>query len=365
MPRMIDLIRQSAAPASIMRAASRGALSLPAPEMVEILVALTRHPTLGDQAELTLATWDEASATAIAADPQTPGPVLEYMSSPRHLRPALLPALLENPSVDEDRLSELAATAPAASIQTLLNSGRVRKSFRTIQSLSQNRQLDERQTSELRSLLALRQREQDAANDPLGDAVASAYVREHADDISAAEGQPFALVGWTLEEQAELAQASSSVSATSQAAAAAKAKPERESTIKRIAKLSVGERVQVALKGNKEERFILIRDGVKVVCNAVIESPKVSESEVEMFASMKNVNESVLRGIAGKRKFIKSYAVIRILTSNPRCPIDVVIPLLSHLLTLDMKNLASNKNISETVRKLAHKMFRDRLTRNE
>jgi hypothetical protein len=362
--RMIDLIRESAAPASIMRTAARGALSLPAPEMVEILVALTRHPMLREQAQLTLASWDETSAEAIAADPHTPGPVLEYMSAPRNLRPVLLPILLDNPSVDEDRLAEICATASSASIPVLLNSARVRKSFRALEKLSANRLLDERQTSDVRSLLALRRREQDLAEDPLGEVDVSGYIREHADEIKAAENQPFTLLGSTLEEQAELAPVPSGLT-TAKAVAAVNNKVERESTIQKIARLSVGERVQLALKGNKEERFILIRDGVKVVCTAVLESPKVTDSEVEMFASMKNVSDSVLRGIAGKRKFIKSYAVIRILTSNPRCPIEVAIPLLPHLLTPDMRNLASNKNISETVRKMAQKIFRDRLSRNE
>ena len=58
------------------------------------------------------------------------------------------------------------------------------------------------------------------------------------------------------------------------------------------------ERVQLAMRGSREERMILIRDGVRVVAVAVLESPKVSEQEMESFANMKNVQEVVLRGIA-------------------------------------------------------------------
>jgi hypothetical protein len=309
---MIELIKASAVPATILRAAARGALSLPASEMVEILVFLTDHPAFGPRATSTLAAWDEDSLTEIAADPNTPPAVLKYLSESRNLIPAAgcQPENLE----------------PVAS-----------------------------------------------ADQPLDDAELSAYVNEHAEEIKAAETQPFSLFGWTAEEQAEVAgtlpesePVPPSPAGPSTVAAAAAAKPEKErgSTIQKIARLSVGERVQLALKGNKDERFVLIRDGVKVVCNAVIDSPKVTDSEVEMFASMKNVNESVLRAIASKRKFIKSYAIIRILTSNPRCPIDISVPLLSHLLTLDLKYLSANKNVAETVRKMSLKIFRDRLTRN-
>ena len=67
MSRMIDMIRQSAVPANLMRTAARGALALPAPEMLEILVYLSSHPIFGEQARMTLATWDEASASSTCA----------------------------------------------------------------------------------------------------------------------------------------------------------------------------------------------------------------------------------------------------------------------------------------------------------
>src|SRR4029079_18818554 len=126
----------------------------------------------------------------------------------------------------------------------------------------------------------------------------------------------------------------------------------RLSVLQRIARMSVGERVQLSMKGSREERFILIRDGSKVVSGAVLESPKVTEQEVETFASMKNVQESVLRGIAGKRKFRKNYAVIRNLANNPRCPLDVQLTLMKNLLNNDLRAVSMNKNISDTVRKL-------------
>ena len=62
MPRMIELVRQSAVPANTMRTAAKGALELPAAEMIEILVYLTTSCIFGEQAEITLASWDEASA---------------------------------------------------------------------------------------------------------------------------------------------------------------------------------------------------------------------------------------------------------------------------------------------------------------
>ena len=127
-----------------------------------------------------------------------------------------------------------------------------------------------------------------------------------------------------------------------------------------IARLTVGQRVQLAMRGTKEERSILIRDGSKLVSSAVLVSPKVSEAEIENFAALKNVQEQVLRDIARNPKYKKSYPVIRNLASNPRTPLDLSLGLMNHLMVMDLKNLSMNKNVPETLRKIALKRFKEK-----
>ena len=135
----------------------------------------------------------------------------------------------------------------------------------------------------------------------------------------------------------------------------------RDNTVQKINKLDVKGRIQLAMKGSKEERSILIRDGTKIVALAVLESPKVSDGEVEHFAAQKNVLEAVLRAIPMKRRFAKQYGVLRSLVANPRTPLDVSLGLMKHMLVQDLKNLSGNKEISDTVRKLALKMFKQKM----
>src|SRR3984893_15763688 len=107
MSRMIDLIRASALPSNLMQSAAKGSLSVPPPETIEILVYLAVHnKVFGQQAQLTLAGWDEASSRVAASESSTPKEVLDYLISPKNLRPVLLPALLGNPSVSEESLVE-------------------------------------------------------------------------------------------------------------------------------------------------------------------------------------------------------------------------------------------------------------------
>ncbi len=135
----------------------------------------------------------------------------------------------------------------------------------------------------------------------------------------------------------------------------------RENALQKISRLNVQGRIQLALKGNKEERSLLIRDGTKIVAFAVLEAPKLSDGEVEKFASQKNVLEAVLRQIPLKRKFMKNYKIVRNLVANPRTPLDLGLTLMKNILPPDLKAIGSNKDVSETIRNLAMKMYKQKM----
>ena len=92
----------------------------------------------------------------------------------------------------------------------------------------------------------------------------------------------------------------------------------------------------------------------------MLESPKISDGEVEAFAGQKNVLEAVLRAIPMKRRFMKQYGIVRALVFNPRTPIDVSLTLVKNLQTTDLKHLSGNKEVSETVRKIALRTLRQK-----
>jgi hypothetical protein len=355
-PRMIELIKQSAVPANVMRSAARGALSLPAGEMVEILVYLSGHHLFGEQAKLALAGFDQQSMQPIAANPATPQEVLLYLAAPENVRAELLPALLENPSLPSSALLELAMSHSHDVLAAMVASGRVRGDSAVLHVLAGNADLAPAQRAQIESLLA--SEEPPSSGAPVDEDIlainqeVSKYITEHAAEIAAEEARRFELTDLTEDEKKEI-HAQKDAQPTDE-------ERKRMSPLQKIASLTVGERVQLAMKGNREERFILIRDGCKVVSSAVLECPKLSDQEIETFAAMKNVQESVLRGIAGKRRFMKLYPVVRALVSNPRCPLDVALPLLKSLLVQDLRNLSMNKNVPDTLRKLAFKMFKEK-----
>lgn len=148
------------------------------------------------------------------------------------------------------------------------------------------------------------------------------------------------------------------------AEAAAIAEPDesrRQTLLQRISKMTVAQRVQFAIKGGSDARRTLIRDSNKVVQRAVLQSPRLTDQEVEAFASMANLTEEILRLIAGNRNFRKNYAVVRNLLTNPKTPLDVSLHILPMLNAQDLKRLTMNKNIPETLRTTAFKLQRTRL----
>ena len=393
MPRMLDLIRASAVPSNLVQSAAKGSLSLPVPEMLEILVYLaTQNKVFAEQAQLTLASWDENSASTIAADPKTPTDVLDYMLVPKNLRAALLPALLSNPAVSEAALAKLASRVSRAGADVISSSPRsasplIQQALRVNPNLSSTSSappndgpsanpVASASADDILATDSVPEAETPEPSSSDGDDVLSeevtAYLSEHGDEI-AAEDKPFQPIGGIHEDilsveaeaTAAAAGAGHDASAGSGKAFAAKktylsAEEQRGSALQKISRLDVKGRIQVAMKGTKEERSILVRDGTKVVALAVLESPKVTDAEVEMFASQKNVLEALLRGITMKRRFMKDYNIVRNLTCNPRTPLDVSLGLMKNLHVNDLKTLSTNKDVSDTIRKLALKMYRQK-----
>jgi hypothetical protein len=335
--------------------------------------------------------------------------VLNYFISPDNLRPKLLPALLENPSVPESELAKLALGALRETAEVILNSTRAKSLPAVVEALRANPYLKKveiealRQAADQPAVPAAPAAQPEAApaaapevaippvteavevataSDPPGspeeEEVVSTYLKENATEIAAEANKPFQAIGGIVEllgpdyfPVTQQQDAPAPVPADSATAAAptpaahrkppAHAEPERKNTLQKINSLDVKGRIQLALKGNKEERSILIRDGTKVVALAVLEAPKLSDGEVEKFASQKNVLEAVLRQIPLKRRFMKNYIVVRNLVANPRTPLDLGLGLMKNLLIQDLKNISANKEISETIRKLALKMYKQKL----
>ena len=227
MSAILDQIKRNALPAAVLRTAAKGALPLPGPEMIEILVYLTHNPIFAQDAKMTLAGWDLQSAIEAISHADAPPEVIGYFWAEQNRRRAMMPALIENPGVTENMLMELAGEAPREIVSVLLASERVRSLPGVIEALTANPRVLPAELEALHgqpSLNVLEQitRSEDAgavqqsvpaegpvsaieesevmtpfeseAVDPELEATMRAWEKQYAAEIAAAENEPFELV---------------------------------------------------------------------------------------------------------------------------------------------------------------------------
>jgi hypothetical protein len=388
---ILELIKKNAVPVNVMRSAALGSLPISSDETLEVLVYLTNNPLFGQDARMTLARWDAQSAMEVLGKETTAPEVLLYFWQEQNRRPGLMPTLIENPAIPENLLMELAGDGSREIVNMLLASERARALPSVVEALSANEYVTPAEAEALRSSIA-KPAEQKVAPEELADAVETspeveaahkAFEQEHAVEIAAEEGKPFELVkedetppeagAAVAEEAAPVADAApqEQVPATASPAAVAAqaldefdaAEQKRITVLQKISRLNVGQRIKLGFIGGREERAILIRDTARLVQNAVLSSPKVTDAEVESFAGSKNLQENVFREIARQRRFIKLYPVVRNLVNNPKCPLDISLTLIKTLMVYDLKSLRHNKNVPDTIRKVAAKLYTEKATR--
>jgi hypothetical protein len=130
-----------------------------------------------------------------------------------------------------------------------------------------------------------------------------------------------------------------------------------ESAWRRIQNLTVSQKVQLAFKGGQTERSILVRARNRLICAAVIRSPRLTDNEVETFAAMRNLEEEALRLIGMNRTWMGKYSIMVTLARNPKAPIAVVLPLINRLSLRDLKTLTNDKGVTEAVRASAKRLY--------
>lgn len=135
-----------------------------------------------------------------------------------------------------------------------------------------------------------------------------------------------------------------------------------KSLYQQILMMTVPAKIELALKGNKEARGLLIRDSNKIVQAAVLDSPKVNDSELEGYARMRNLPEDGLRKIARNKEWMKKYNVMRALVTNPKAPPGLILPFLMRIVDMDLRLLYKDKNVSELVRREAKRVYDKRHT---
>ena len=121
--------------------------------------------------------------------------------------------------------------------------------------------------------------------------------------------------------------------------------------------MTISEKVQLAYRGDRTARMLLVRDRNKLICTAVMRNPRMTEQEAENIASMRNVEDEVLRLLGNRRDWTGKYNIMLTLCRNPKTPVGVVLPFINRLTLRDLKGLKDDKGVQQVVREVAKKTY--------
>ena len=326
---------------------ARGFLPLPQEELIPVLAFLA----LGDDQPIAA-----LAKTALAEIPSriVHGFASNESAQPEHLAllmrasedPHIVEALIRNRAVTDEAVAELALRAEAAAQEIIvINQARILRAPEILDALLANPHLTvdaRRRAMEVREeffdkkarIEAARVVDEDEPDLELpNDAIADLLAKAAEEDAVAAPQRPPEVAEVELKD------------------------PKKQSIFTQILMMTVSEKVQLAYKGGKTERTILVRDHNRLICTAVMRNPRINESEVESIAGMRGIEEEVLRLIGLRRDWSSKYNIALTLARNPKTPVGVVLPIINRLTLRDLKSLKDDRNVSEVVRVNARKLF--------
>jgi len=135
---------------------------------------------------------------------------------------------------------------------------------------------------------------------------------------------------------------------------------EELSLSKKIQNMTVAEKIKLALLGNLSARSLLVRDANKLVCSAVLKSPRITEAEIEALSQNKSISEEVIRSIAHGKEWTRNYNIKVNLVNNVKTPVGEALKFLNHLHDKDLAQLSKSKSVSQPVVVAARKLLETR-----
>lgn len=386
------------APAQVRLAAARGILPLPQSDLLEILVVLVQT---GDDPEL-VQTAQETLTT------QSNGDGLENLFTSEEIAPHVLAYFAENEQTPA-KIQNVVLSNPKTPPDSLIKFARHTADGELLEILSLNQQLligtpaiidailanpyrtaeAQRRASEIKREFFEKERGAQQIADELrarGKEAAAEFIEqaefieelENDDDAAGLSFDDFLFLAehietpdseiddsWLsleyieeiYEETSEQRQAIASKILSEMSAEGDEVSNERVALIQKILLMTMKDRIKLASKGDREPRNILIRDPNRVVAQAVINNPRITDYEIETIAAMRSVPDDVLRQIATNRNWVRNYSIMHNLARNPRTPIANVMTIMSRLQLRDLKMLSANRNVSDAVRRQALRLF--------
>jgi hypothetical protein len=333
---ILEKIRCGSAPDDLKRSLAKGVFPLAPAEMMETLIILAGEAAYREDAAKSLRRIPKGVVLGVCSGKETSPQLLGRLAKLFSRNEEFLEKIIVNPACDDTAIA-FVATLPFPALLEIIgrNHARLARKPEIAANLRKN-------TAAPASVIRLWEEEMERRQGREAKEAAAAVELE----------TPEALPAVLLEEVDEKDEKDEGGSA---------AVEEKRETIQQLLRsMTAGQKVALAGKGNGEVRKILVRDKNRLVCVKVLENPRITDSEVEMYAKSTNVSDDVLRFIGNKREWAKLGPVVRALVQNPKTPLGLSLTHLKRMSVRELDGLSKNRNIPEALRKAARKMHKQK-----
>lgn len=121
--------------------------------------------------------------------------------------------------------------------------------------------------------------------------------------------------------------------------------------------MGIGEKIKMALSGDKEWRSLLVKDSNKLVSGSVIKNPRITEAEILNLIKAGIQNDEISRLICANKEWIKNYSIRKALIENNRTPVQSSIRYLGTMGEKDLAYFAKSKNVASVISTLAKRLL--------
>ncbi len=388
---VVKAVIEGTAPRPARLAAARGILPLPQLDLLEVLVAFANSDDseLSGHARQTLKTHDTETLNTLVRSDEIPVPILTYLATVGELPKKIHESIISNARTPVTAIVRFAGETKSAELldaislnqQLLIQTPAVIDAI--LKNPNRSSEAERRAAETKREFFEKERGQQQIANElrAQGKEAAAEFIENgEFDSLGISEEDALFLAdhivipnsetddSWLglefieeiYEETPEQRQAIVNKILGEFKSDEMDLPSERISIINRIMKMGMKDRTRLAIKGDREARNILIRDPNRIVAQAVVANPRITEQEIEKIASMRSITEDILRHIASSRQWSRSYAIVHNLARNPRTPIANCMNILSRLQLKDLNALAKNRNVSDAVRRQAMRLSQAR-----
>lgn len=124
---------------------------------------------------------------------------------------------------------------------------------------------------------------------------------------------------------------------------------------RRISRMSMEDKINMALSGSREERMALALDGNKAIHHYLLKNARISLDEIAFIARLPTMNPDVLGKIAENPSYVQNLTVLKNLVYNPKTPVPIAIKLLDRMPRSEVLHLSKRMSMNQRLVQAAKK----------